>query len=619
MITASKTEYYKTLIETNQGNSKKLWQYLRDIIPKCAKQLSSSLIDGTKKLTDPQDIAEKFNDFFTSIVLKYIPQSQLNSDENTLDNHTLLKNFVQTKIGPDIKFSIPLIPEDTVIELLSNLDVHKTTGLDGVSAKYLKLAAPVLSRSITSILNKSITTGQFPTKWKTGRVTPIHKAGNKSECNNFRPITILCTLSKLLERHVHDAFYNFLQTHSLLYIAQSGFRALHSCETALTKIVDNWTSNMEKGLLNGVVLLDLRKAFDLVDTDVLLAKLSIYQCDNTTLNWFKSYLQGREQCVQFKGKMSESKPVTHGVPQGSILGPLLFITFMNDLPLHINSTLDMYADDSTIHVSAKTVEELEYVLNQELTNVQNWCQINRMAVNADKTKVMLITTYQKETKLPTSEINVSFNGTKLENVKSEKLLGVTIDKHLNWKDHINKTAKTVSKNIALLRRIRKYLPQQTRLTFYKAYIQSHLDYCSTIWGQSPSVTRLHILQKLALRLIMNVPKLTHSNPLFIECGVMPIQVRVKFRSATLVYKTLNGLTPSYMEGIFTNQSDVSVRTTRYSTNNKLHVPRRNLCVSRRSLRYIGSVEYNELPSDIQECNTLPSFKFKAYRHYMNSV
>ncbi len=158
-------------------------------------------------------------------------------------------------------------------------------------------------------------------------VTPIHKAGNKSECNNFRPSTILCTLCKLLERHVHDSVYKFLQNNGLFYLAQSRFHLLHSCETALTTIIDKWTSNMEKGLLNGVVLLDLRKAFDLVDTDVLLHKLSLYKYDSLTINWFKSYLQGREQCVIFKGNLSKTNTVTHGVPLSSILGPLLFINF----------------------------------------------------------------------------------------------------------------------------------------------------------------------------------------------------------------------------------------------------------------------------------------------------
>ncbi len=349
MIELSKTEYYTTLVETNQGNRNTLWSYIRELVPKCVKHVSSSLINDLKNLTDPQEIANKFNDFFTSIVLKYIPDHQ--NEQISNNDHLLLSNFIQIKISPSTKCSIPPIQEERVHEVLTDLDEHKTTGLGGISAELLRLASPVITRSITKILNICINTGHFPTKWKMGWVTSIHKAGNKSECNNFRPITILCTLSKLLERHVQDSFYKFLQNNGLLYLAQSGFRALHSY--ALTKIIDKWTSNMEKGLLNGVVLLDLRKAFDLVDTDVLLHKLSLYQCDDLTINWFKSYLQDREQCVIFKGNLSITNTVAHGVPQGSILGPLLFITFMNDLPLYIDSPLHMYADDSTIHVTGK--------------------------------------------------------------------------------------------------------------------------------------------------------------------------------------------------------------------------------------------------------------------------
>ncbi len=240
-----------------------------------------------------------------------------------------MSNFIQSKIAPSTKFSIPPIQEEGVHELLADLDKHKMTGLDGVSAKLLRLASSVITRSITKILKTSINTGHFPTKWKLGWVTPIHKVGNKSEYNIFRPDTILCTLSNPLERHVHNSFYKFLQNNGLLYLAQLWFRALHSCETALSKIIDKWTSNTEKGLLNGVVLLDLRKvvlldlrkvvlldlrkvvlldlrkAFDLDDTDVLLHKLSLFNCDDLTINWFKSYLQGREQCVIFKGNLTK--------------------------------------------------------------------------------------------------------------------------------------------------------------------------------------------------------------------------------------------------------------------------------------------------------------------------
>ncbi len=222
-----------------------------------------------------------------------------------VDKYFLSGNDTTTPRILTEKCSIPLITEDKVTKLLANLEENKATGLDGVSAKLLQLLSPVLSKTITRLLIFSIATGTFPSTWNIGKVLPIYKSGNKSERNNFRPISVLCNLSKILEKHIHESLYTFLINHSVLYLAQSGFLAFHSCQSALTRLVDKWTSNMEEGLLNGIVLLDLRKAFDLVNTEILLQKLKIYNLDDNSVCWFKSYLQGRHLCVQFKGKMSE--------------------------------------------------------------------------------------------------------------------------------------------------------------------------------------------------------------------------------------------------------------------------------------------------------------------------
>ncbi len=201
--------------------------------------------------------------------------------------------------------SIPIMSEDQVLSFLGDQDDTKMTGVDIISAKLLKMAAHVLAKLLTNILNISIKANQFPTQWKTGRVTPTHKSLNRSDQNNFRPITILCTLSKILDTWLS---VNVLIKNALLYHGQSGFQAFHSCETALNRLMDMWTSNLEKGLLNRIILLDLRKAFfNLVDTDILHKKLSVYKCGKSAIPWLKSYLQNREQCVQFKDKISNTK------------------------------------------------------------------------------------------------------------------------------------------------------------------------------------------------------------------------------------------------------------------------------------------------------------------------
>ena len=207
----------------------------------------------------------------------------------------------------------------------------------------------------------SIKTGIFPQKWKQAKVTPIHKSGDQMNINNYRPISILNVVSKIIEKHVHKTLYCFLTQNELIYLPQSGFRALHSCETALLRLVDIWTKAIDDGQINGILLLDLRKAFDLVGHEILLKKLEAYKCNDTCLKWFESYMSNRNQHVFHQGKLSKPLPVTSGVPQGSILGPLLFLLFMNDMHLEVKGNLDMYADDSTITAASRSIPDVEQI------------------------------------------------------------------------------------------------------------------------------------------------------------------------------------------------------------------------------------------------------------------
>ena len=200
---------------------------------------------------------------------------------------------------------------------------------------------------------------------ETARVTPIHKSGSRTDKNIYRPIFILCIVSKLLERHYHNNITSYLRSYNLLYRGQSGFRRHHSCESAIVKLVDIiWLTNIERGKLNGVTLIDFRKAFDMINVDFLISKLKCYRFDETLITWMHSYLTGRYQYVQIRNNTLSLAPVSFGVPQGSILGPLPFTLFVNDLPLHSNQNLDLYADDSTLHSSGKSINELNDTLCQ---------------------------------------------------------------------------------------------------------------------------------------------------------------------------------------------------------------------------------------------------------------
>ena len=321
---------------------------------------------------------------------------------------------------------------------------------------------------------------------------PIYKSGDRSECNNYRPISVLCGVSKIVERHVHDALYKYLTEHNLLFTAQSGFRPGHSCETALLRMMDLWIAAMDRDEVNDVIMLDLRKAFDLISHECLLEKLRIYQCDDNSSKLFRSYLTGRTQQTSVKGHLSETAVITASVPQGSILGPLLFVLYMNDLPLHIDNNIDMFADDSTLYTSGHNVDEIQCRLQTNLNAVTTWCEDNRMVLNVAKTKCMLITTKQRRHHLRNNQLAITLNDQELQQVKQHRVIGVVVDENLLllWREHVNGVFKKVSQTQALFRRIKHFLPEWSKIMFYNAYIMPNLDYCVTVWGDCSYLNKL---------------------------------------------------------------------------------------------------------------------------------
>ena len=530
-IRSKKSEHFTSTIEENKGNSSVMWKKLKEVLPNKQKIVANSLLSQHGEVVDDlADIADIFNEHFSTVGERLV--------SNATPRGLVDDNIHLTRINSlDVKCTLPDITEEYVQKQISSMSVGKATGPDGISVKMLQISSRYITKSLTHIFNLSIRCEHYPKDWKYALVTPIHKGGDKCNTTNYRHISILPIISKILERWVHSVVYSYLDECNLIPCCQSGLRPLHSTETTLHDLTNTCYQAMERGEMTGTVFIDLSKAFDSVNHEIILGKLEQSNMSTSVINWFKSYLYERSQSVTGGGNISKSRPLNTGVPQGSILGPLLFIIYTSDLPLclSVECKLFMYADDSTITCSSSNINEIENNLNTALGRIYDWCVRNKLAINANKTKSMLIGSKQK---VCNTDLNVSIAGSSVVKVNYVKYLGVIIDDSLSWGPHVEYVKKTVSSNLGMLNRIRNCVPQSSLHSLFVCLVTPYLDYCCTVWG-GRYIYHDNILNKClkrAARIILQCAFLTPSADMFSKLNWLSFSERVKYRKATLVFQ-----------------------------------------------------------------------------------
>ena len=490
--------------------------------------------------------------------------------------------------------------------------MHKFWYTDSLS---LSLSLSHIVEPLTHIFNLCISHGTFPASLKEAKVVPIPKTQDHTSICNYRPISILSSLSKPLERHIHKHLLEFLERNDLLSVRQSGFRPNHSCHSALTRIVDKWLSSINDNLMSGAVFLDMQKAFDLVDHTILVKKLEVYHLGDNVLKFFNSYLQHREQKVYAHGQFSRSDQVRFGVPQGSILGPLLFILFINDLPLHVSNDkvdCDLFADDASLHAAGKSVADISHSLQGSLTQVSQWCASNHMLLHPKKTKSMLITTRQKHQLRP-APLQLRLDDNPIQQVSEKPFLGVCVDDQLKWESHIDTLCKTIARNTYLLSKLKHITDTHSRKLFFLAHIKSHVDYASTIWDGCSAVhmNRLNSLYKRAVRMILPEPIPTTER--MIKLNILNIHQQLSFNKCVFVHKIVFGKAPPYLSSVF-NLVNLRSGTSR---NKNLPLPLPRLDLFKSSLSFAGAVLWNSLPPYIKCITFPPTFK-RCLRQYLSA-
>ena len=433
---------------------------------------------------------------------------------------------------------------------------------------------------------------------------PYIKKGDKHLCKNYRPISLLSCIGKLMERCVHGHVYNFLQENNLLAISQSGFIKNDSTSFQLLAMYDDFCQALDKQITTQSVFFDISKAFDRVWHAGLVRKLHAIGIRGALLEWFRNYLTDRSQAVVIKGEISTPKRITAGVPQGSVLGPLLFLIYINDIVNDIESTIKLFADDTSIYLSLDDADRRTYVLNSDMLRINAWAEKWKVDFNPEKTELMTITSKR----LPETR-TLYFGNVALVEKSEHKHLGVIIQINCKWESHINFIISKARLQVACLRSYKYKLNRKCLEIMYYSFVLPHFDYCDIVWDNC-TLTLSDELEKLnldAIRTIIGAVRGTSHFKLYKESGILPLKERRRRHKLTLFFKITNGLTPTYL----TNYLPPLVSEVNpYHRRNPLerYIPRSRTNIYKESFFPSTTLMWNALPDHIKLSDSLSAFK-----------
>ena len=570
-----------------------------------------SIIDAEGNRLDSKiDIANKLNQHFSSV--GKIMASKLENSSEEIDP----LDYITSRSTRTAFFE--KIDSTEILDLIKNLETKKSAGYDSITNNVIKQTSFVIAPYLEKLFNRCLFKGIFPECFKIAQVTPLHKGGDKQDPNSYRPISLLPGFGKLLERVISSRLLGYLNKYNLLSSFQFGFRKGFNTEYAILDIYEKLLHNLDNRLSSCAIFLDLAKAFDSVSHNILLKKLDKYGIRGLPLDLLKSYLRDRSQFVKLDQYSSSSEIIEFGVPQGSILGPLLFLIYINDLPQATKFFIKLYADDTFLCYQHENIKELERDANIELKKVCDWLTANRLTLNVKKSKFMIIT----KKRVDTSNFSIRINNAELEVCDSYKYLGVYFDKNLNWKTHIEYISEKISKSRGILAKIRNCVETETIREIYHALVHSYLKYGILAWGTAPKTTLkpLQTLVNRAIKIISFAPFHNFDlNPLFEILEILNIEQIYTLEASKLAFRDRKNPLPTTIAKYFDYYSSDAPTNMRTRTRHPRPLVKFNTTTGAKTFQNISIKIWDDIPEEIKQTQWTNSFKkmFKSHLLLLN--
>ena len=611
LLRKEKKKYYNNIDLKLLTDNKLFWKTIKPLFSeKNNISRKITLIEKDDIVSNDKEIAETMNEFFSNAVAKLnlkgyhtdlfptFCSDNITNIINKFSKHPSIINIKDVvKINDKFSFLRPNV-EDIENEILK-LNISKPTTFNNIPAKILIDCSQICSPLITKILDDSITGCNFPESLKKADVTPVYKKDDRTNKENYRPVSILPSISKVFERFMYDQIYSYIQNHLSNYLC--GFRKGYNTQHCLIIMIEKWRKALDERNIAGALLTDLSKAFDCLNHELLIAKLEAYGFDHSSLAYIYSYLSNRKQRTKVNNSFSKWANIKSGIPQGSIIGPLLFNIYINDIFFIIKETnLANYADDNTPYSIESNIVNILNSLTNNTSLLIKWFDDNYFKLNANKCK-LIITNHD-------DDLSVNIDGLTICSSKSVNLLGVCIDNNLDFSEHVNNICKKVSKKLHALYRVSHYMNKNKLRLVMKAFIESQFGYCPLVWmfHNRTLNNRINCLHEKALRLVYNESKLSFEQLLNLD-NSFTIHHRNLQRLATEIFKVKHNLSPIFMKNIFRES------TNPYNLRNAPDFQTSNIRTvynGTETISFRGPKTWSLVPNNIKNCTSLSDFKNK---------